>query len=225
MAAISNDRVARRQQRTILYFVDAARDIVKTEGVKSATIRSVADLAGYTSATLYNYFDNLNHIIALATMNCIDDYAREADAAVAGMASYADIYATAADCFFRRSFESPEVFEVLFVAIGGGTLEKYMRQYYSLFPNIPRHGAKLIFRLALQTANSAGHDLSYLPSLVQKGVIAKQTADDFNDVVSMAYKCVLSDVCLGLIGKKAAYDKLGRILRQQIGFYAPPSKA
>ncbi|MDR1061462.1 MAG: TetR/AcrR family transcriptional regulator, partial [Clostridiales bacterium] len=83
----STDRALRRQQRTVLYFIDAARDIIKKEGTKAATIRSVADLAGYTSATLYNYFDNLNHIIALATMNYLDAYAGETPKAVSGLKS------------------------------------------------------------------------------------------------------------------------------------------
>jgi AcrR family transcriptional regulator len=236
----SNDRALRRQQRTVMYFVDAARDIIKKEGTRAATIRSVSDLAGYTSATLYNYFDNLNHIISLATMNYLDAYASEAPKAVSGLKKPADVYLAAAGCFFRHSFENPEIFEILFVDINGHKLEKYMEQYYSIYPEITRHSAKLIFKPARPyqagaaeaaaaaskapagagASASVGSNASYLADLVQKGVMTEQAADDFNDIALMIYKCLLREVSWREIDKDAAYDRIMRLYGQQIGFYA-----
>lgn len=47
------------------YFIDAANQIIENEGIESVTIRKVADIAGYNSATLYNYFNDLNHLLFL----------------------------------------------------------------------------------------------------------------------------------------------------------------
>ena len=53
-----------QRKRMITYFVEATCKIIDTDGVEAVTVRKVANLAGYNSATLYNYFDNLNHSIA-----------------------------------------------------------------------------------------------------------------------------------------------------------------
>ncbi len=47
------------------YFIDATNEIIENEGIESVTIRKVANLAGYNSATIYNYFENLDHLIFL----------------------------------------------------------------------------------------------------------------------------------------------------------------
>lgn len=55
-----------RKERTRELFIDIACDIIRNKGMKELTIRNVAALAGYNSATLYTYFDNLPHLILCA---------------------------------------------------------------------------------------------------------------------------------------------------------------
>lgn len=45
------------------YFVDATAEIIEEEGLENVTIRKVADKAGYNSATIYNYFSEVSHLI------------------------------------------------------------------------------------------------------------------------------------------------------------------
>lgn len=63
-----------QRKRTMTFFIDAAREIIEDEGIKGITIRKVADKAGFNSATLYNYFENLDHLVFLAAMRYIKDY-------------------------------------------------------------------------------------------------------------------------------------------------------
>jgi AcrR family transcriptional regulator len=211
-----------RQQRTTLYFIDAARDIIGKEGIKAVTIRSVSDLAGYTSATLYNYFDNLNHIITLATMDYLEAYAKDAAQAVASLSNPVDIYLAAAECFFLHSFENPDIFEILFVANRDSKLEEYTQQYYSLYPKRYRLDAELIFRSA-RSERDARPDSPYLANCVSGGYLAQDMADDFNSVAMMIYKCLLHDVSESVIGKDMALAEIMRLCRQQLGFYSSNS--
>lgn len=55
-----------RKQRTENYFIDALCNIIRNEGMKAATIRNVAEKAGYNSATIYNYFSNFSHLLLRA---------------------------------------------------------------------------------------------------------------------------------------------------------------
>ncbi len=48
-----------KRKRIMNFFLDAAEKIIKKDGFDSLSIRNVSDEAGYNSATLYNYFENL----------------------------------------------------------------------------------------------------------------------------------------------------------------------
>jgi AcrR family transcriptional regulator len=67
------DRKQIQEQRMKSYFIQAAKDMLKGEGLKSLSVRSVADRAGYSFATLYNYFKDLNELIFV----CVKDFQEE----------------------------------------------------------------------------------------------------------------------------------------------------
>ena len=52
------DKKEIQRQRMMKYFIEAGKQIILEEGVKNVTVRKVADLAGYSYATLYNYFED-----------------------------------------------------------------------------------------------------------------------------------------------------------------------
>ena len=55
-----------KKKRMMIYFIEAAEKIVKEEGLGALSLRRVADAAGYNSATLYNYFDDLEYLTLFA---------------------------------------------------------------------------------------------------------------------------------------------------------------
>lgn len=64
-----------QEERMKNYFIDSARQIIKGEGIKALSVRTVAERAGYSYATLYNYFDNLRDLILV----CIDGFLKEVE--------------------------------------------------------------------------------------------------------------------------------------------------
>ena len=58
----AEDKKIRKKQRIRTYFLEAAREIILNDGVESVTVRKVADMAGYSYATIYNYFSDLNQL-------------------------------------------------------------------------------------------------------------------------------------------------------------------
>jgi len=55
------------------YFIEATKSILKSEGVKGLSVRSIADVAGYSFATLYNYFRDVRELIFI----CVADFQQE----------------------------------------------------------------------------------------------------------------------------------------------------
>src|SRR5512133_1434274 len=62
-----------QEQRMRGYFIQAAKEILKGEGLRSLNVRHIADKAGYSYATLYNYFEDVNEL----TFLCVNDFYEE----------------------------------------------------------------------------------------------------------------------------------------------------
>ncbi|MBN1181484.1 MAG: TetR/AcrR family transcriptional regulator [Bacteroidales bacterium] len=62
-----------QEKRMKGYFIQAAKDILRGEGIQGISVRNVADQAGYSYATLYNYFEDINDLIFL----CVADFQEE----------------------------------------------------------------------------------------------------------------------------------------------------
>lgn len=62
-----DDRTGAKQElkrsRAKMFFIQAAKSMISDEGVENVTVRKVADAAGYTYPTLYNYFEDLNELL------------------------------------------------------------------------------------------------------------------------------------------------------------------
>ncbi|RFS19219.1 TetR/AcrR family transcriptional regulator [Chitinophaga silvatica] len=61
------------EQRVRGYFIDATKEILKSEGLKSVSVRNIADRAGYSFATLYNYFKDAKELV----FHCVEDFRKE----------------------------------------------------------------------------------------------------------------------------------------------------
>lgn len=62
-----------QEQRMRRYFIDACKTLIRGEGVQSVSARTVAEEAGYSYATLYNYFKDMKDLIAI----CVDEFIDE----------------------------------------------------------------------------------------------------------------------------------------------------
>ncbi len=62
-----------QEQRMRGYFIQAAKEILKGEGLRNISVRNIADRAGYSYATLYNYFKDANELI----FECVHDFLEE----------------------------------------------------------------------------------------------------------------------------------------------------
>jgi AcrR family transcriptional regulator len=64
-----------QEQRIRNYFIEATREILKGEGLKSVNVRAIAERAGYSYATLYNYFKDIKELVFI----CVQDFQDEAE--------------------------------------------------------------------------------------------------------------------------------------------------
>ena len=69
------DKKEIQEQRMRGYFIEATKEILKGEGIVCASVRNIADRAGYSYATLYNYFKDVKDLIFL----CVEDFQKECE--------------------------------------------------------------------------------------------------------------------------------------------------
>ena len=62
-----------QEQRVRGYFVQAANEILRGEGISNLSVRNVAEKAGYSYATLYNYFKNINELLSYSIIEFIEE--------------------------------------------------------------------------------------------------------------------------------------------------------
>lgn len=60
------DRKDIQRERVRGYFLQAAKDLIATEGLGELTTKKIGERAGFSYATIYNYFGNFNELACLA---------------------------------------------------------------------------------------------------------------------------------------------------------------
>ncbi|RJS50293.1 TetR family transcriptional regulator [Bacillus sp. PK3_68] len=115
------------------YFIDATAQIIEKEGIEKVTIRKVADLAGYNSATIYNYFSDLSHLISFASMKFLKKYTDALPEYLSKAKTPLEKYFLIWECFCKYSFESPQIYYAVFSS-DLGVHPSNLSDYYDFFP-------------------------------------------------------------------------------------------
>ncbi len=105
------------------YFIDATREILKGEGLKALSVRTIAERAGYSYATMYHYFKDIRELIFL----CVQDFQAECTAYVQeetkDIVRGDDLLKGCSIAFMKYFIQYPGIFELFYLekmnAIGG----------------------------------------------------------------------------------------------------------
>ncbi len=109
------DKKEIQRQRMMTYFIDAAKEIIQESGVKGVTARNVGDRAGYSYATIYNYFNDLNTLLSYCVFDFLEDcykYMMNFKNDAVDPREQIIIYAEA---YFRYFAQNPDMFKLIFV--------------------------------------------------------------------------------------------------------------
>ncbi|MEH7380487.1 TetR/AcrR family transcriptional regulator [Bacillus sp. JJ1533] len=121
--------------RMLEFFIDATAQIIEEEGIENVTARKVADLAGYTSSTIYNYFDELSHLVFFASLRFLKDYIKELSVYIDNAQGPIDKYLSTWECFCKHSFNNPQIFNVIFISNLGTEPNELLQRYYKVYKN------------------------------------------------------------------------------------------
>lgn len=157
-------------------YIQIAGNILESEGMKGISIRRIANEAGCTSAVLYKHFDDLEHLIMLASVHFLEPYIREFRC----VTKRTDITSIQLDLylwklFIQESFLNKPYYETMFFGSDKDRLEDYIYEYYSLFPELEKDfdgfSASIIF-----SSNLAEREYIRLRRAAHEGLITLDNA-------------------------------------------------
>lgn len=210
-----------QQKRMIIYFLDSAIEIINEDGFKGVSLRKVADRAGYNSATLYNYFESLDHLLFFASLNYLKEYINSIEDYIKYSRSSMDNYLSIWFCFIDFSFEQPEVYSTLFFTKLQREQEYYVEQYYEYFPldisEYPLEIQEMLKGVQIQERSRI-----LLQPAINDGLLTEEDSIIMDDIIVCVYETLLGKVRRGSLPcEQAKLDARRFILRiiRDIGKY------
>ncbi len=178
-----------RQIRTMRYFIDAAQTILEQEGLGGLTIRKVADLAGYNSATLYSYFENLDHLAFYASLKYLRSYLlklRELNQPDDGFLRFIQIWRH----FATEAFTYPDHYYNVFFAVQRFEFNDSVRRYYEIYPEDLENLSEDLLPMLLET-NIYKRDFEALKLCADQGYFKESRIPEINDILVLLFESYL----------------------------------
>lgn len=103
-----------QEQRVKGYFIAATKDILKSEGLKSVSVRNIADRAGYSFATLYNYFKDVKDLVFLCVKHFREECREHVQQRTAGVTPGNRRLKATVLAYLEYFVQYPGIFELFF---------------------------------------------------------------------------------------------------------------
>lgn len=165
-----------KRKRIMTYFVEATRNLIQTEGVDGLSIRKIANAAGYNSATIYNYFRDLEHLSLFGSACYLRDYVLALSRSLTPGMNALERYQCIYRCFNDIAFRNPDIFHNMFFGRYSDQLGDVLRTYYyELFPE-ELSGLSEPLRQMLVAGSMAERDSGAVRAMVEEGFLAPEKA-------------------------------------------------
>lgn len=180
-----------KKKRILKAFINSVREVINEEGIENVTIRKIAKLAGYNSATIYNYFDNLNQLIFFGAISYLDDYVNAIPFYLNKSDDELNQFLLIWECFAKNSFNNPHIFYAIFTENIGDSSENLFKMYYQLFPeeldNIPKKYIPMLLESELQKRCSI-----HIKPCIEAGYFTTERAAEVDERIRLLYHGMLS---------------------------------
>jgi AcrR family transcriptional regulator len=120
--------------RTMKYFIDAAIEVVEDVGMENATIRKIAEKSGYNIATVYNYFEDFDHLIFYTKISYLENYTERLSKEIGENLLPLHEFLKIWEIFANEAFKNPKVFYDLFFSKYCKVLDDTLNTYYEIYP-------------------------------------------------------------------------------------------
>lgn len=180
-----------QRQRMYRYFLDAAAEIIDEEGLSNLTVRKIAQKAGYTSSTVYNYFTDLSHLKFFTMIRYTKGYVEELPEYIEKGHSTIEKWLYTWECFCKHSFNNPDVYSILFIENLGTFPKDLLVKYYDIYQKdlfgLPEEVKPIIMEQSFSKRSTM-----FIQSAIDEGFIQAEDVSYISDVTLMIWKGMMS---------------------------------
>ncbi len=118
-----------------IQLINVTYRLLQTNSPNDVTARMIADEVGCTNPAIYYHFENIDHLLLIASMRFFDDYlAKLKEVMLDTSISPFDLHMRAWRMFGEIAFSHVEVYESIFWGKYRKRASKALLEYYQLFP-------------------------------------------------------------------------------------------
>ena len=187
------DKLDIKKRRVMMYFIEATQDLILNEGIENLSIKKIADKAGYNTATIYNYFEDLEELILYSSVDYLKIYLKDLRDEISSDMKAIEIYEKIYKVFVHHSFEKPEIFHTLFFGKYSYKLEKIIKKYYEIFPD-DITGQNDITKSVLVEGNIHNRDIPVIKQMIKEGSILEEEAPYIMETIVRVHQSYLENI-------------------------------
>ena len=193
---ITEEAAARKnlqRRRTLSYLIRATEQLIRTKGLQHVSSRMIGNIAGYSSSTIYSYFEDINELILFASIGYLRDYVHKlSEVGLKGLNSKE--YYIQVTCLFTSSmFEHPDIFYNMFFGPHRDNFCSIIQEYYDLFPaELPDLPVEL--NSLVREGNLFQRHRHLVQNMIQEGYLPAQTVERILNLVIRMQQSFLIDV-------------------------------
>lgn len=187
------DKLNIKKRRVMMYFIEATQELILNEGIENLSIKKIADTVGYNTATIYNYFEDLEELILYSSIDYLKIYLKDLKSEINSNMKAIEMYETIYKVFVHHSFEKPEIFHTLFFGKYSYKLEKIIKKYYEIFPD-DITGQTDITKSVLVEGNIHNRDLPVIKQMIKEGSILEEEAPYIMEAIVRIHQSYLENI-------------------------------
>ena len=175
-------------------FVKATKEILATEGMDAVSIRRVSSAAGYSSATLYLYFEDMNELVTMSLISNLSAYSDEIIRTTPNSENPREEYIRSWRIFCAYAFANPSMVLSLFYGPQSENMDAIAKKYYELFPEeVERASGRMLDMLANGSLSSRNHVV--LDLFASDLGLTKEETSLANDLTIAYFRSFLLNAC------------------------------
>lgn len=214
---VSNNKLLQKR-RTVRYFIDAVKQIQEKEGLDAVNIRKIGDIAGYNSATIYNYFDSIEHLIFFASMEYFREYIKELPGALKDEKDSLERYIIIWNCFLKHAFRYPKNYYAIFLAKEGERTRDYIDDYYKLYP-MDKSGMSQDIKAMMSEKDLFSRGNIAAKECIKQGYFSETEGYVMNDIITYIFESFIFRVIHNGLDPEVAEIEIKRYIKSMIEKY------
>lgn len=176
------------------YLIEETEGLIQSEGFQAVTLRKIGDETGYNTATIYNYFKDLNELLLYSSVKFLKSYNGELSAQLNDTMNAVERYICVFQIFCKHTFARPEIYYNMFYGKHGKNLGDILSDYYALFPEELGDYDEAVSNM-LRCGDIIERERYITAPIWQEGFITQEDAHHLAEMAIFAHEYLLKELC------------------------------